>query len=320
MQVLLTGVTGFVGYAVAKSIINQGHCLKVLVRKKTNFHIKKIEQHNFNLENLEHLSVDIFSNVDCVIHSAARAHILNDSSSNSLVNFRKINRDATIKLAEISSKKGVKRFVFLSSIGVHGTNSYDIFSESSLINPQNAYAQSKIEAEYGLLKIANSSDMEVVIIRPPLVYGLNAPGNFGLLVKWVKKSLPMPFGAINNLRSFIALENLVDFILLCADRSRSPLAINQVFLIADGEDVSTTSLLHKVADAYGVKSRLLPIPIPLMRLGAKFLGKSNLTDSLFGNLKIDSSKARKLLGWKPIVTMDEQLKKMAEYDVKEKNS
>ena len=145
-------------------------------------------------------------------------------------------------------------------------------------------------------------------------------GNFGLLVKWVKKSLPMPFGAINNLRSFIALENLVDFILLCADRSRSPLAINQVFLIADGEDVSTTSLLHKVADAYGVKSRLLPIPIPLMRLGAKFLGKSNLTDSLFGNLKIDSSKARKLLGWKPIVTMDEQLKKMAEYDVKEKNS
>ena len=152
--------------------------------------------------------------------------------------------------------------------------------------------------------------MEVVIIRPPLVYGANALGNFGSLVKWVRKNIPLPFGAVHNQRSLIALENLVDFIALCADRNRSPLAANEVFLISDGEDVSTTELLCKVARAQGKLARLIPVPVGLMKFAARLLGKGTVADRLFGNMQVDSSKARDLLGWKPVVTMDEALEKI----------
>jgi nucleoside-diphosphate-sugar epimerase len=161
------------------------------------------------------------------------------------------------------------------------------------------------------LDIAQETGMEAVIIRPPLVYGPGVKGNFASMVNWVKKDLPLPLGAVHNQRSLVALDNLVDFIALCADRERSLNAANQVFLISDGEDVSTSELLRKVAKAYGVKSRLLPMPVGLMKLAAKLLGKGVVADRLFGNLQVDSSKARKLLGWKPVVTMDEQLAKMA---------
>jgi len=173
--------------------------------------------------------------------------------------------------------------------------------------PSDPYGLSKYEAEQGLLAMAREIGMEVVIIRPPLVYGAHAPGNFGSLVKWVKKGVPLPLGAVRNLRSMVALDNLVDFIALCADRDRSPKAANEVFLISDGVDVSTSDLLRKVAKACGVKSRLLPVSVGLMRLAAKALGKGAVADRLFGNLQVDSSKARDLLGWQPKVTMDEAL-------------
>ncbi len=155
--------------------------------------------------------------------------------------------------------------------------------------------------------------MEVVIIRPPLVYGPSAPGNFGSLVRALQRGLPLPLGALHNQRSLVALDNLVSLVLLCADRDRSPEAANQVFVVADGEDVSTTTLLRKVAQAAGRPSRLLPVPAWLLRAGASLLGKRAVADRLLGNLQVDATKARTLLGWRPVVTMDEQLAKMFEH-------
>jgi nucleoside-diphosphate-sugar epimerase len=222
----------------------------------------------------------------------------------------------TLALAELAADEGVKRFVFLSSIGVNGNNSVMPFSEKDTPNPQEPYAISKYEAEQGLLVLAKKTGMQVVIIRPPLVYGPNAPGNFGTLVNWLRRAVPLPLGAINNKRSFVALDNLVSFIALCADRTRSPKAANQVFLISDGEDVSTTQLLSKVADALGKKRWLLPVPVGLMSFVARLIGKGDVANRLFGSLQVDSSKARDLLGWQPVITMDEQLHQTVAADLK----
>jgi len=314
MNFLITGSSGFVGSQLCDTLVKDGHYIKVIVRHKSIKSTKSIEIIQCDLENLNDLPQDIFKGIQCVIHLAARAHVLSKRFLGPPSEFTLINRDTTIRLAELASSNGVERFIFLSSIGVHGLHSLVPFTESSPINPHDSYTQSKIEAEVLLLEICNSSNMEVVIIRPPLVYGPNAPGNFGTLIKLVKRSLPMPFGAINNLRSFVALYNLVDFIIFCADRMRSPNAANQVFLVSDGEDVSTTILLRKVAKAYGVRSHLFPIPVLFMRLVAKLIRKNDMAERLFGNLQVDSSKARDLLGWVPIITMDDQLKIMAESD------
>jgi nucleoside-diphosphate-sugar epimerase len=161
--------------------------------------------------------------------------------------------------------------------------------------------------------------MEVVIIRPPLVYGPGVKANFASMMHWVNKGVPLPFGIVHNKRSLVALDNLVDFIALCADREKSPKAANQVFLISDGEDVSTTQLLQKVAKAFNKKAFLLPIPVWLMTFVAKILGKGDVANRLFGSLQVDSSKARDLLGWKPITTMDEQLQKTAQAYLSEKH-
>ena len=159
------------------------------------------------------------------------------------------------------------------------------------------------------MKLAKQTEMEVVIIRPPLVYGLGVKANFAAMINLIKKGLPMPFGAINNQRSLVSLDNLVNFIIHCIDH---PKAANEIFLISDGVDVSTTVLIKKVAKAFDKKAWLLPIPVSWMTFVAKLVGKTDVTERLFGSLQVDSSKARDLLGWKPVVTMDEQLKKIAE--------
>jgi nucleoside-diphosphate-sugar epimerase len=249
--------------------------------------------------------------IDVVIHSAA---ISNTSSFNDVAQVHKVNFEQTIALAKQAICSGVKRFVFLSSIKVNGemTRKGQTFSAADRFIPDDPYGLSKYEAEKGLLELAKNSDMEVVIIRPPLVYGPGAKGNFASLVRLVKKGIPLPFGAVNNKRSMIAIENLVDFISLCADRTRSPEAANQVFVVSDDEDVSTTQLLQKIAKAYGKKQWLIPVPVSWMKFAAKLLGKSEQADRVFGNLQVDCSKAKTLLGWKPVITMDEQLKKMAD--------
>ena len=180
----------------------------------------------------------------------------------------------------------------------------DPYTEMDKPEPRDAYAVSKWEAEQGLMAIAEETGLEVVIIRPPLVYGPGVKANFRSLMKWVQRGVPLPLGAVYNKRSFVALDNLVSFIIHCIDH---PKAANEVFLISDGEDVSTTELLQKMARAFGKRSFLLPVPVGLMTFVAGLLGKRDVADRLFGSLQVDSSKARDLLGWKPLVSMDEGL-------------
>ena len=225
-----------------------------------------------------------------------------------------LNRDVSIELAKAAFKYGCSRFIFLSTANVFSSACGVVFNETGLTSPVDFSAQAKLDVENTLLDLADLYQTETVIIRPPLVYGPNVKANFASMISWVNNGVPLPFGSVNNKRSFIALDNLVDFILLCADKSKSPKAANQVFLISDGEDVSTTILLHKVGRAYGARARLLPVPVSFMRFAAKLFGKSNMADRLFGDLQVDSSKARELLGWKPVVTMDEELRKMAVFD------
>lgn len=248
--------------------------------------------------------------VTTVVHCAARAHVMREHAADALAAYREVNVAGTLRLAQHAAAAGVQRFVFISSIGVNGNQSVKPFTEACPPQPHDAYSVSKLEAEKALLALAVQTDMEMVIIRPPLVYGPGAPGNFASLVHWVQHGLPLPLGMLHNQRSLVALDNLVSLVLLCADRTRSPQAVNQVFVVADGEDVSTTTLLRKVAQAAGRPSRLLPLPAWLLRAGASLLGKRAVADRLLGNLQVNATKARTLLGWRPVVTMDEELAKM----------
>jgi nucleoside-diphosphate-sugar epimerase len=326
MKVLITGATGFVGRVLVDSLIDANCDITALVRESSSILLEEVVQvAGCDLKELllsrsssQNKIKQILQGIDVVIHLAARVHVMEDNSADSLTEFRTINRYATLVLARLASESGVKRFVFLSSIGVNGNNNQKPFTENDSPKPHDLYAISKYEAEQGLLALAKETDMEVVIIRPPLVYSSNAPGNFNSLVKWMGRPIPLPFGAIHNQRSLVALDNLVNFISLCVDRQKSPKAANQVFLISDGEDVSTTQLLRKVAKALnhhtpsGIKAWLVPVPVSIMTFFAKLLGKGAVANRLFGSLQVDSSKARDLLGWKPVVTMDEQLCKITE--------
>jgi nucleoside-diphosphate-sugar epimerase len=253
------------------------------------------------------------SGCDAVVHLAGRAHVMNEDAVDPLQAFRAANVDASARLALLAARAGVRRFVFMSSIKVNGERtSLDCpFTPSDSPAPEDAYGVSKWEAEQALQSIAQASKMELVVIRPPLVYGPGVKGNFSRLIEWVKAGIPMPLGAVPNKRSMVALDNLVAFTVLCANFAESPRAAGQVFLVSDGDDVSTTELLHRVAKAYACKTRLIPVPTWLLSRAARLLGRSAAAERLLGSLILDASKAHKLLGWQPSVTMDEQLRKMA---------
>lgn len=320
MRIFLTGATGFVGSEVLERLTQENHEVLALVRKKLLEPTENVKLIVADLSKLEDISSEMLSGVNAVVHTAARAHVMKDETVDLLEEYRKVNRDATLGLANLAEKSGVQRFVYISSVKVNGelTRPGEYFVPDAVDVPSDPYGLSKYEAELGLLEIARKTEMEVVIIRPPLVYGPDVKGNFASMVNLIKKGIPLPFGAIFNQRSLIALDNLVDFIALCADRRRSPKAANHVFLVSDGEDVSTSQLLRRVGSAYGVKSRLLPIPVGLMELLSRLLGKGAVSDRLFGSLQVDITKTTDLLGWKPVVTMNQQLAKMAEIDKRER--
>ena len=229
--------------------------------------------------------------------------------------FRKVNTSGTLNLARQAIESGVKRFIYLSSIKVNGeaTLRGSQFTPDDIFVPTDPYALSKYEAEQGLLKLATESQMEVVIIRPPLVYGPGVKANFLSMMKWLHKGIPLPFGSIHNKRSLVALDNLVDLILICIEH---PAAANQVFLVSDGEDLSTTELLSRVDIALGKKPRLLPVNQQLLEFGLKLVGKKDLAQRLCSSLQIDISKAKKLLNWTPPVSVEKGLHKTAEHFLK----
>lgn len=314
---MVTGATGFVGSAVLK--ILAGHnSFSVIAGIREAVHsfdgIKSIILGDISLS--PNLSSSL-EDVNVIVHLAARAHIMNDTASDPLTEFRRVNTNATLSLASQAASAGVKRFIFISSIKVNGevTKGTQKFSADDNSIPSDSYALSKYEAEQGLLELAKTTNMQVVIIRPPLVYGPRVKANFAAMMKWVYKGVPLPFGAVQNRRSLVALDNLVSFIIHCIDH---PKAANEVFLISDNEDVSTTELLQKVAVAFGKNSLLIPIPVRVMGFLAKLVGEEDVAERLFGSLQVDSSKARNLLGWKPVITMDEQLKKTADAYLNEK--
>ncbi len=305
MRVLVTGVSGFVGQALVRalkrldaSVVGVGRRL-IISDTEAFFAIPDFTDQSAWQTPLE--------GCDLVIHLAARVHVMNDVAVNALTEFRKVNVEGTLALAEQAAKAGVKRFIYISSIKVNGevTELNKPFTEHDRAHPEDAYAVSKHEAEQGLLLIAQQTGMEVVIIRPPLIYGAGVKANFASMLRAVKRGIPMPLGAIHNKRSFVYVGNLVSLIERCMDH---PAAKNQVFLVSDGHDLSTTELLQECAVALKVQSRLVPVPQNLIVGFATILGKLSFAQRLCGNLQADISKAHEVLGWEPSISVVDGLK------------
>ena len=309
MQVLVTGANGFVGRSLCLALPDDGH--KVLEA------VRSLDKQIIGVDQVLITSIgkttdwsSALQNVDVVVHLAARVHVMNEVAVDVLAEFRKVNVEGTLNLANQAAKAGVKRFVFVSSIKVNGEHTLAgfPFTANDTANPQDPYGISKHEAEQGLLLIAQQTGMEVVIVRPPLVYGAGVKANFASMMRVVKRGIPLPLGAIHNKRSFVYIGNLVSLIVRCIDH---PAAANQVFLVSDGCDLSTTELLQKCAVALGVKARLLPVPQKLLAFSLALLGKRAVAQRLCGNLQVDISKARSLLGWVPPVSVEDGLKATA---------
>lgn len=312
---LVTGATGFIGKKIAISLSDLGFKVRVSVREITSNVLTSnsgIELHVINNINGRTDWLSCLANIDTIIHCAAHVQPRTEHRSDYFNNCLEVNLVGTMNLVRQAAAAGVHRFVFISSIKVCGefTLLGQSFSDDCSFSPKDVYSYTKSEAERSLLTFAQQTGIELVIIRPPLVYGPGVKGNFSDIVCAVQRGWLLPFGAVNNQRSLVALDNLVSFVLLCADRSRSPKAVNQIFVVADGEDVSTSTLLRKLARAAGRPSRLLPVPASWLRAGASLLGKRAMADRLLSNLQVDATKARTLLGWRPVVTMDEQLASM----------
>ena len=308
MNVLVTGATGFLGGRLCMALKKDPKVkLTAVVRRG-----RTVAQVNSVIEMpcIDSVSdwADALTIQDVVIHTAARAHIMRDSVADPVSEYRRVNVDGTLNLARQSAAAGVKRFVFISSIKVNGeqTAPGQTFQPENEARPVDSYGISKWEAEQGLQKIAKETGMEVVIIRPPLIYGPGVKGNFANLIKLVRKGLPLPLGAIHNRRSMIALDNLVDLIITCIDH---PNARNQIFLASDGQDLSTTELLHGLAQVRGKPARLFPLPGVLLFGAASVLGKTSVANRLMGSLQVDISKTRTLLNWTPPISVDEGLRR-----------
>lgn len=301
----ITGATGFVGRAA---------CAEAVARKLT---VRAVTRTACEMPpGINNVSVgDIdgatewgpsLVNCDVLVHLAARVHVMEESAADPLGSFRRVNVEGTLNLARQAVAAGVRRFVFVSSIKVNGesTSPGKPFSESDAPLPMDAYGVSKMEAEQGLRALAARTGLEVTIIRPPLVYGPGVKANLAALLGAVQKGWPLPLGAVQNLRSFVSIDNLVDFIFTCAGH---PLAANQTFLVSDGHDLSTPELVHGLARAAGVSPRVLWVPVWALQAGATLLGKSDALGRVCGNLQLDISKARHVLGWSPPVRVADAL-------------
>jgi nucleoside-diphosphate-sugar epimerase len=305
-NILITGPTGFVGCALLKKLQDDpslGQCHIALrsgsCKDFESTHCSVVGNINANTD-----WSDSLRGIDIVVHLAARVHVLNDSDSDPLSAYREVNVDGTLNLLKQSASAGVKRFIFLSSIKVNGEETIEgnRFSEDSTPNPIDPYGVSKFEAEEGLKKFCREVGMEYVIVRPPLMYGPGVKANFHKLLDVIYRSIPLPFACINNRRSMLALGNLVDFLSVALTH---PGAANQIFLLSDGEDVSTKELIEKISLAMGKQSRLIPVPVSMLKLIGSLFGRSQALSRLLGSLQIDSSKARGRLNWTPPLTIQE---------------
>lgn len=311
MTVLVTGATGFVGRHVVSELVRRSINVRVVIRQDAKGGLPVNDKDVVYLPGLGTTAADwtdAVAHCTAVIHLAARAHISRDRLEDPVRAFRLANIDYARACAEAAAAAGVHRFIFMSSVGVHGgaSGAQPIRAESS-INPHTPYARSKAEAEQALTEVVRGTDMKLTVVRPPLVYGPGAPGNFGVLVKAIAYGLPLPMGLItNNRRSFVAIDNLVDLIMTCL---KHPAAANQTFLISDGEDISTADLLRRMGSAMGKHARLMPVPVVVLKFFARLFRKREMFQSLCGSLQVDISKTCTLLEWTPLVSLDEGLRR-----------
>lgn len=309
-KILVTGATGYIGQALCKELSARGFELFVVVRPNQMLDIcaQSVVMDDINAATQWGAA---FQGVDAVIHLAGRAHVLKEGQADPLAEFRRINTEGTIHLAKSAAVAGVKRFVFVSSIGVNGkaTNGRS-FLESDVAKPHNEYALSKWEAEQALHEIALETGIELVVVRPPLVYGPNAPGNFGTMARTLLKGIPLPLASVKNQRSLIYLGNFIDALAVC---STHPTAKGQTYLVSDGEDISTPELLRQLGAAMGRTARLWPFPPKLLARLAEVAGKSDQVQRLMGSLQIDSGKIRRELNWTPPFTLQQGLQATAEW-------
>ncbi|MCF6356019.1 MAG: SDR family oxidoreductase [Candidatus Polarisedimenticolaceae bacterium] len=318
-SVLLTGATGFVG----KALRNKLHAAGITYSSAVRAPLPSGKSDNLfgQVHNVSEIGSatcwdSALKNTDAIIHLAARAHIMNDTTTDPLQSFREVNTAGTLRLARAAADAGVRRFIFLSSIKVNGESTSDQpFDEAMPAAPQEPYAISKHEAEQGLHKIAEGSSMEVVIIRPPLIYGPGVKANFLRLLGWIDRGIPLPLAGIKNQRSLVAVDNLADFLITCLNH---PAAANELFLISDGEDLSTAGLAQCIAKHMGHSARLFSVPQSLMNLGASLLGKKPMVDRLAQSLQVDSSKARQLLQWQPPLCVDEAMAETVHWYLQQK--
>ncbi|UVL28177.1 NAD-dependent epimerase/dehydratase family protein [Pseudomonas donghuensis] len=302
MRILVTGASGFIGRAVVEALVARGDEVRGLVRSAPD-DLAGITLIQASLEDEVSLQ-QALEGVECVVHLAGRAHLLADSAADPLAEFRAVNCEATLRLGKLAQEAGVKRFVFMSSIGVNGSyTNGQALSESSPVAPHADYAQSKLEAEQGLRALMESGPTDLVIIRPPLVYAAHAPGNFRRLLKLVATGAPLPFSLVHNQRSMVALENLVDFILISTHHAQ---AANQLYLVADEQSVSTREIVEYLAEGMSQRCTNLPVPPILLRWGLTALGKGALYTQLCGSLVVSPNKAREL-GWVPRLSAKDAL-------------
>lgn len=306
MKVLVTGANGFIGRALCAYLGREGVQVVPVVRRSVDMPNAVILDADDDVN--WHAAL---SGCDAVVHLAGKAAA--DASDHNLPDaLREANVTSTVCLYQRAALARVGRFIFLSTAKVNGERTAygEFFRPEDMPAPEDAYASSKWEAECQLRVLAQQSGPELVVIRPPLVYGPGVKGNFSALIHWMQKGIPLPLACVYNKRSMIAVENLSSFIALCADRIRSPKAVNQTFLVSDGTPVSTSELLRNIAIAYQTKARLFCFPGKLLQVFFGFLGMSAQADRLLGSLVLDDAKCYQLLGWVPPLTIEEQLQRM----------
>ncbi|MHB0925497.1 MAG: UDP-glucose 4-epimerase family protein [Gallionellaceae bacterium] len=323
MKFLITGANGFVGRPLYAELLRQGQFVRTAVRS-ANTLIENAEAAVVGKIDGETNWSEALRDINVVIHLAARVHVMKDASADPLAEFLKVNLHGTVNLAEQAARAGVRRLVYVSSVKVNGESTdpiptlalplkgreQNLFSELDDTNPQDPYGVSKWQAELALQRIAQETGLEVVIVRPPLVYGPGVKGNFAQMLKVLAKGIPLPLSSVRNLRSLVYIGNLVDTLILCATH---PAAAGQAYLVSDGEDVSTPDLLRQLGVAMGHPARLFHCPSVLLKLAGRLIGKADQVERLQGSLRVDSGKIRRELNWIPPYTLQQGLQVTAEW-------
>lgn len=305
-KVLVTGASGFIGRNLCVFLKEKGYFIRGAVRNDVRDVSGADEYIQVGDINESTNWQQALAGVDTIIHLAARVHIMNDAAADPVEAFRKVNVLGTEHLAQAAAKAGVRRFIFISSIGVNGEFTHGKpFTENDIPNPVGPYAVSKLEAEQSLRKVAENAGMEVVILRPPLVYGSGVKANFKNLIKIAGSGFPLPFKGIRNRRSFLYVGNLVDAVITCITH---PLASGETFLVSDGQDMSTPDLIKMIACTMNKKPVLFSLHPDILKALCKIVGKAEELKKLTGSLLVDSSKIRNLLGWKLPFTMEEGIR------------